>query len=187
MQRWMAGFIAVGALASVPAAAADAPRLFISKDGTEVLDTQARLAWSRCPEGMAWDGSTCTGIADFATYQEATVLAAARGKAEGVHWRVPSITELRQLSKNVARVRGVVRNTFPDAPEGWYWSASVRVEAATVNQYNYGNIQRGITEQTVNRIAYLHAWVVDIDTGESRGDVPRRSRLPVRLVRPIVD
>jgi hypothetical protein len=187
MQRWMASLIAVGALASVPASAADAPRFALSKDGTELVDTQARLAWSRCPEGMAWDGSTCAGIAEFPTYREATALASARGKAEGLRWRVPSVTELRQLAKNVASARGLVRDPFPDAPEGWYWSASVRVEASTVNQYNYGNIQRGITEQTVNRIAYLHAWVVDLDTGESRGDVPRRSRLPVRLVRAVVE
>lgn len=175
------------ALIAAQAVAADTGRLALSGDGGAIVDGQAKLIWSRCPEGMTWDGSHCAGIAEFATWSEAAALAAARSKAEGVRWRVPSVAELRQLAKKVAAARTTLRNPFPASPEGWYWTASARVDTGTANQYNYSNIQRGVSEKNVNRVAYLHAWVVDPENGESRGDMPRRSRLPVRLVRQAAD
>jgi len=170
-------------MAGAPVMAADDSLLRISKDGGSVEDMQSTLVWSRCAEGMTWNGATCAGVAEFATYAEAAALAAARRKAEGVHWRVPSVGEMKQLSKRIAGARAAERKPFPAAPQGLYWTASVRVDTGAVNQYDYRNIQRGVSEQNVNRIAYLHAWAVDLDAGEASANTPRRSKLPVRLVR----
>jgi hypothetical protein len=59
----------------------------------------------------------------------------------------------------------------------------VRVETGRVNQYDYSNAQRGLTEKNVNRVGYLHAWVVDMDSVRARSDMPRREKVSVRLVR----
>lgn len=174
-------------ITNAAAVAADSPALRISKDGSAVEDIQAKLVWARCAEGMTWNGATCSGMAEFVTYAEAMALAAARSKAEGVRWRVPGVAEMKQLSKRVAGARMSSHKAFPAAPQGWYWTASARVDTGAVNQYDYRNIQRGINEKNVNRVAYLHAWSVDIDTGEARGDASRRSKLPVRLVRQLAE
>ena len=58
---------------------------------------------------------------------------------------------------------------------------SVRV--SSVNQYNYGNIRRGVDSHNVNRISYLHGWAVHAQTGEASADHLKRSKLLVRLVR----
>ncbi|MCC6474804.1 MAG: DUF1566 domain-containing protein [Burkholderiales bacterium] len=187
MQRWRWITTLALALTAAQAAAAETGRLALARDGGAIVDAQAKLIWSRCPEGMSWDGSSCTGIAEFATWSQAAALAAARSKAEGVRWRVPSVAELRLLAKKLAAARTTLRSPFPESPQGWYWTASARVDTGAVNQYTYSNIQRGVSEKNVNRVAYLHAWVVDVDSGESRADMPRRSRLPVRLVRQSVE
>ncbi len=43
---------------------------------------------------------------------------------------------------------------------------------------------QGRTEDNTNRLDFLRGWAVNLTTGEAAGDVNRRSRLPVRLVRP---
>ena len=60
------------------------------------------------------------------------------------------------------------------------------VDTSNVNQYDYKNIERGVTPQNANRIAFLHGWAVNLLTGEAREDVLERTKLPVRLVREMV-
>jgi hypothetical protein len=43
---------------------------------------------------------------------------------------------------------------------------------------------RGRTNENTNRMAFLHGWAVNLTSGEARGDVTKRTKLPVRLVRP---
>lgn len=157
-----------------------------AEDGRTVVDHHNGQIWMRCVEGMNWDGQTCRGQAVLATHKEALALAAARRKADGLDWRLPRVTELRRLVSETNRPRGLYARLFPAAPVDWYWAGTTNVEGAqaSVNQYNYANISRGIDNTQVNRLGFLHGWVVDMSSGEARGDMPKRtSHLPVRLVR----
>ncbi|HET8871278.1 MAG TPA: DUF1566 domain-containing protein [Aquabacterium sp.] len=155
----------------------------LSSDGNWVIDPHTKLQWPRCVEGMHWNGKTCAGTARLVTYTEARSLARQRSEAEGTHWRVPKEIELRRLSQRIGQATKSTESVFPAAPTGWYWSANVTIDTQPVNQYNYKNIEQGVNSDNINRLAYLHGWAVNLETGESRGDVPKQERLPLRLVR----
>ena len=61
---------APGAAQPAKPAAGESP-LALSDDGALVIDRTSRLAWTRCVEGMAWDGHTCTGQPRRMTYGDA--------------------------------------------------------------------------------------------------------------------
>jgi hypothetical protein len=159
------------------------PSLVPSADGASVVDAAAHLQWSRCVEGQQWNGKACEGSAQPLTYNEAVAHAQQRSQAEGVHWRVPRHFELERLYERQAHADTRARSPLAAAPRGWYWSSSTPIETATLNPYSYRNIQGGVTDQNVNRVAYLHAWAVNLDSGERRADRLKRDKLWVRLVR----
>ena len=157
---------------------AESPSLVVSKNGAHVSDLRSKLIWSRCVEGMQWDGKTCTGKPTLASHAEALSLARARAETEGLSWRVPRVKELQRLVNTEKE-----ETVFPVAPPGWHWTVSANIDTRPINQYDYGNIGRGITEQSVNRMAFLHGWAVSMGSGQARGDISKRTKLPVRLVR----
>lgn len=169
------------ALALPAALAVEHPPLAPSADGSELVDAASGLAWSRCVEGMGWDGRRCTGQPRLATHAEALGLARARSSAEGRLWRVPRVPELKRLSDRLAHERAAAA-LVPDAPPGWYWSSSARIESEAVNAYNYGRVQRGSTERQIDQLRVQQGWAVEQPGGALR-DLPKRQRLPVRLVR----
>lgn len=150
----------------------------VSADGAYVIDVRARLAWPRCIEGMSWNGGACAGTPQLLDHAEAQALAVNRWKAESVRWRLPTSHELKRLAGHMGT------DLFPGSPGGWYWSGSATVNTAQANPYNYGNVMQGRSGDATNRLNYLHGWAVNLSTGEAAGDVSRRNRLPVRLVRP---
>lgn len=181
------GWIAVG-LTSL-ARAADAPasaEWHLSDGGAYVLDARSKLAWSRCVQGMAWNGKTCTGTALLMTHGEATALALARAKAEGVAWRLPRVPELRRLAGQVDNPASPEAALFPAAPQDWHWSITASIHTARVNSYDYDNIRQGRSGSggNVDQLGVQQGWAVHLGTGEARGDVTKRSMLSVRLVRP---
>ncbi|MDI1260502.1 DUF1566 domain-containing protein [Aquabacterium sp.] len=179
--RWLALGLAFGlAWAGEPNTAA---RFSPTEDGASVIDLQTTLVWSRCVEGMAWNGKSCKGKPKLANHAEAIMLAKSRKEAEGLSWRLPRAPELQKLAKWRASSPSLSAELFPAAPQDWYWSVTANVHSAPVNQYNYGNIQQGRTEGNANRMAFLHGWAVNSETGLARGDVAKSARLPVRLVR----
>jgi hypothetical protein len=156
----------------------------ISDDGAAVIDLRAQLAWPRCVEGMQWSGATCTGKPLLLDRAEASALATARWKAEGVAWRLPRAAELQRLASKSANTPGMDTALFPAAPNLWYWSSTANVSNLRNNQYNYNTLRQG--RDGTNQMAMLNGWAVSLSTGEARGDVARSSKLPVRLVRPHV-
>ena len=176
-------WVATLSLLGFGVSAAEGPRFTLSEDGAAVIDVQTKLAWSRCVQGMTWHRGTCSGDALAVTYNEATTMAKFRATQEGMPWRLPTMQELKFLAERLHGTNAGSATLFPAAPEGWYWTSSVRVETGRVNQYDYSNAQRGLTEKNVNRIGYLHAWVVDMDSVRARSDMPRREKVSVRLVR----
>jgi hypothetical protein len=161
----------------------DAAKLAPSADGRELVDVGAGLAWSRCVEGMHWDGLRCTGAPTLATHAEALALARTRSEAEGRPWRVPRAQELKRLPERLGAAKNAAA-LMPDAPRGWHWSSTVRIESESVNAYSYGNVQRGTTERHVDRLAPQAGWAVDQPGGAVR-ETRKREKLPVRLVRPL--
>ena len=148
-------------------------------EGGVVVGDEAHLAWSRCVEGMHWDGTTCAGEAGSMNHAEAVAAAASRAKRDGLPWRLPRVSEMQ----HVARGAPPALARFPAAPQGLHWSGTAVVDLAPVNQYRYQNIRRHVTEENANRIAFLHGWAVDLATGEARDNILKSTPLPVRLVR----
>lgn len=186
MRLATAAFVAfVTALPIGVAAQTEPPRFALSEDGDYVIDLKAKLAWPRCVEGMVWDGKTCTGQPQLFDHAQATAHALARWKAEGIRWRLPHTTELKRLVDPRAAQQGLDPALFPAAPREWHWSGTANIRAGgQVNQYSYDNIQKGRNNDNADRMAYLHGWAVNLVTGEAKGDVSKRSTLPLRLVRP---
>ena len=183
------GLLAAGSLLACSAAmassateAVDAKGLVLTQDGAYVVDTRSKLAWPRCVEGMSWNGKTCTGEPRLMTHGEATALAAARAKADGVPWRLPRVTELRRWAARSGKVSAQAAEYFPAAPLDWYWTLTASIDTKSVNPYNYGNIGQGRLGSQGSTLGVQQGWAVNMATGEAEGDVSRRSRLVVRLV-----
>jgi Protein of unknown function (DUF1566) len=162
--------------------AASASDFVISEDGAFVVDIQTELAWSRCIEGMQWNGKTCIGTPRLSTYVEALAIARERTKLDGLQWRVPRVKELQHLLNKKAHEKRKPEELFPATPLGWHWTGSANVDTKSVNQYQYKNIEQGVTAKNSNSLAFLHGWAVNAQTGEARGDVLKREKLLVRLV-----
>ncbi|MEO8296840.1 MAG: DUF1566 domain-containing protein [Burkholderiales bacterium] len=182
--RCAAGML-IAASATGWAAQNEPPGLQPSADGSEVINTAQGLAWSRCVEGMRWSGTACVGKPQWLDQEHALAAATARRAADGKAWRLPRVPELRHLAAQLTQLPQQRPALFPDTPKGWYWSASTTIDTARVNPYDYGNIRRGVTNENVARLSFLHGWAVDMSNGDAEGDVLKRSQLAVRLVRPL--
>ncbi|MBI5717446.1 MAG: DUF1566 domain-containing protein [Burkholderiales bacterium] len=178
--RW--SFVVAAAVAAGAAAAAE-PALVPSADGSELVDAAAGLTWARCVEGMQWDGRTCVGAPLRLTHGEAAGAAAARRRADGKHWRLPRVPESQRLARLARHVPASCASCLPGAPLEWHWTATSQVDTSRVNPYNYGNIRRGVNEESVNRLAFLHGWAVHSGSGEADAAMAKKTRLVVRLVR----
>ncbi len=193
MQPWMPWLTALALGAGLAAHAGDnttrasgatsaTPALVPSADGLELVDAASQQAWARCVEGMRWDGRSCQGRPALFTHAEALAMARARSEAEGRAWRVPRVPELKRLGERLNHAAQPAL-LAPAAPAGWYWSSSARIDSEAVNPYAYRNVQRGATETQADRLRVQAGWAVDPRSGEARGDMPKRERLPLRLVR----
>lgn len=185
-------FLLLGALWALwPAAFASTsdevapPDWGLTKDGGHIIHRSVRVAWPRCVEGMQWTGQRCTGKPLQLDHAEALAHAKARAKAEGIAWRLPNMKELQQLMHQNAPPTHSGQALLPPAGEGWCWTSTTTINTPSFNAFNYHNVQRGLTAQNTNQLKFMHAWAVNTATGESHGDVLKRSKLTVRLVRPI--
>lgn len=161
-------------------ARATEPALVPSADGRELVDAANGRAWSRCVEGMKWDGRGCQGRPALFTHAQALAMARARSEAEGRAWRVPRVPELKHFGDRLTHAPATLA---PSSPTGWHWTSSVRIDSEATNPYAYRNVQRGATEARTERLMVQVGWAVDPRNGDARGDMPRREQLPVRLVR----
>lgn len=176
--------ISIGCALGAAAWAEDAPRLQPSADGASVIDTRSGLVWSRCVEGMTWDGKTCKGRALLLTHAEAQARAAERKSAEALPWRLPRVMDLKRLMDGRPGASGIDEKLFPATPAELHWASTANVRAPrALNPYTYGNVMRGTGGDEGAHLAFLHGWAVDMLTGEADGAVPKRTKLVVRLVR----
>jgi hypothetical protein len=157
--KFSAGVVlAIGALGATTLAQAE-ERFQISADGQEVTDTQAKLTWRRCAEGLSFDGTTCKGKATKFTFAAAKKHAAAQAPVGAQAWHVPSKVEMLTLvdksQKKKPRIDG---KAFPGTPAKLFWA--VRPE----DRDN------------------LNAWIVDFGNGKVYGNTGSKAPL-LRLVR----
>jgi hypothetical protein len=162
--------------------AADLSQLKISADGHTVTDPGTRLVWARCVEGMQWRGRGCEGQALLLTRAQAQSVAAMHARQTGVPWRLPTARELERLSNRQAHHDSRRMLLFPQAPLQWHWSSSVPINTRSVNQYDYGNVMQGASEQNVNRINVHVGAAVHWGDGVTQPHMPRKTTLPVRLL-----
>lgn len=156
---------------------AGAAQLQLSADGSEVQDLRARLAWSRCLQGMEWRQQRCEGSPQRLNYAQAQKLAKSRNQVDGLRWRLPRANELRRLRQSATPVAGQAP-LLPDVPGDWHWTGTAAVNAGAVNQYTYDQ-----TGPVRNRLSGQQAWAVDWATGQASGEMGRGNLLLVRWVR----
>jgi Protein of unknown function (DUF1566) len=152
-----------------------------SPDGRWLHQRSTGLVWERCVMGMHWNGKDCVGQPQWVDHLQASALARQRAKTDGLPWRLPHLKELQQLAR--LGTQKTLPRLLPESTEGWVWTGTIPIEVRSVNPYSYGNVMNGVTGQNVNQMKFLHAWVVNTATGESRSDVLKRTPMFVRLVR----
>jgi len=105
----------------------------LNGNGT-VTYNKTGLTWKRCSEGLAWNGTTCTGLASTYTWQlalqQAKTLNNGGGYAGFTDWRVPNQKELNSIVETQCVAPSINATIFPVTYSRWYWSAS------PVNYYN---------------------------------------------------
>lgn len=163
-----------------PAANQGAAEWTVSADGQSLLQRSTGLVWQRCVVGTRWNGRDCAGQPKWLDLPQAQALARQRAQADGLPWRLPHQRELLQLARLGMQPD---QTLLPEASVGWIWSGSVPIAMRAVNPYSYDNIVRGVDNQNLAQVQFLHGWVVNTGTGESRNDVLRRTPMYVQLVR----
>lgn len=89
------------------------------ESGAVVHHETTGLEWRRCPEGMSWSDSECTGSAQTFTWQ------AALQHADTVDgWRLPNINELRSIVERCRVDPAINQQVFPNTPSLYFRSAS---------------------------------------------------------------
>lgn len=174
------GFAQAVFATEAPVAAAD---WTLTSDGSHYLQRSTHLLWPRCVEGMRWNGKDCAGQPLWLDHMAAQALARQRSKIDGHQWRLPHLKELQQLARLNSAPSTKTVPPLPESTEGWVWTGTIPIEMRSVNPYSYGNVMNGVTGQNVSQMKFLHAWVVNTATGESRDDVLKRTPMFVRLVR----
>lgn len=151
-----------------------------SPDGQWLHQRSTGLVWQRCVVGMRWNGRDCAGQPVWADHQQASAITRQRAKTDGLAWRLPHLKELQQLTRQNGQIQPPL---MPESTQGWVWTGTIPIEMRKVNPYSYGNVMQGVTGENVVEMKFLHAWVVNTATGESRDDVLKRTPMFVRLVR----
>ena len=89
------------------------------EDGAVVRHDETGLEWRRCPEGMEWTGSRCSGTPLELSWHEAVEYAEEK---EG--WHLPGIHDLRSIVEECRDLPSINEQVFPNTPAGPFWSSS---------------------------------------------------------------
>lgn len=133
-------------------------RFSFSADGQEVTDNTTHLTWSRCAEGMKWDGKLCQGKAATFDFAGAKKAAAAVATASGKAWRVPTKDELTGIVVKNKKKPMIDQAAFPATPNNQFWAT-----------------RPGFDDN-------LNAWLVNFSNGKVYGNAGER-KFNLRLVR----
>ncbi len=134
----MATSLAVAAQTCDCALTAPDSRYTVAADGATVLDQQPGLIWARCPLGMSWNGSVCTGTATPYTWQKALTTADTSILAGYTDWRLPNVRELTSLVETACVTPAINTRIFPNTADG-FWSSSPYVGSSLAWVVDFGN------------------------------------------------
>ncbi len=95
--------------------------------GATVLDKTTGLVWLRCPLGMSWDSTTCTGMSTGYTWQQALQQADTSTAAGYSDWHLPNAKELTSLVEPACVSPAINLRVFPNTPGEGFWSSSPHV------------------------------------------------------------
>lgn len=146
--------LGIGILVSTTIPSFAQSRYTPSANGDEVTDTQTGLVWKRCVEGMAWNGSTCTGSYATFTHEQALVQA-----KNSTNYRLPNVKELASIVDKTRSNPAIDPTAFPATPSQWHWTSTPYVGFSS------------------------NAWFVFFFNGDVDGYGFRYCSLAVRLVR----
>ncbi len=137
--RWMA---LAGLMLGVASSALAAKTYSANGDGT-ATDPTTGLMWMRCSMGQVWDGaaSTCTGMANTYTWDQAMALTSSQTFAGHSDWRLPNIRELQTIVDRSVYNPAIDALAFPDTPTSFFWSASANAyvsDGAWYVNFSYG-------------------------------------------------
>lgn len=107
-------------------ATAPMSRFKAGAEGT-ITDTQTKKSWLRCPVGMSWSGSTCTGQSLTYKWNDALEMVNEYNakKAGGrSNWRLPTVEELNTLVEKQCFKPAINLEAFPYSPESGFWTDS---------------------------------------------------------------
>lgn len=106
-------------MAALAGDAAAPPDWGYPADGSHVLHLSARAVWSRCVEGMRWDGRHCVGEPLRPDHAGALAWARRRAGTEGLAGRLPQVKELQHLLDVDAKAAGsTAARSCPSRPPG---------------------------------------------------------------------
>lgn len=99
------------------------------KPGPEgaITDTQTKKSWLRCPVGMSWSGSTCTGQSLTFKWNDALDMVNEynTNKVGGrTDWRLPRVEELNTIVEKQCFKPAINLEAFPYSPESGFWTDS---------------------------------------------------------------
>lgn len=107
-------------------ATAPMSRFKAGPEGT-VIDMVSKKVWLRCPVGMSWDGSSCTGISHTYKWKDTVEMVSEyNGKRAGGHsnWRLPTVEELNSIVEKRCFKPAINLEVFPFSPESGFWTDS---------------------------------------------------------------
>jgi hypothetical protein len=126
-----------------------------NRNGT-VTDPRNGLVWKRCAEGMAWDGTSCTGLNAKAMDWFAAMRAAKTSKFLGrTDWRLPSKEELASVVGDSLDCKS---NSFPKD------NAASKIAFSPVRDDGFFGVFHSFTPHMGNGVN--GAWVVSFYNGE---------------------
>ena len=123
--------------------------------GALLHDRYTGLVWPRCPVGMTWSGSACSGSASKETWDKAGPGCTAL-KLGGMSWRLPSARELRTLYPACDKA------AFPGGCEG-AWSSTR--EEGTTNVFAHNRPRKPTDTYQVRCVSSVRAGWSGIDAG----------------------
>lgn len=94
----------------------------LATDGT-ARHRDTGLTWYRCNAGERFVNGVCAGAAVRISHAEALRYAEDFSSASGRRWRLPALTEMRELRLEECNNPAVDIRVFPSARADHYWSA----------------------------------------------------------------
>ncbi|MGA1694995.1 MAG: DUF1566 domain-containing protein [Burkholderiaceae bacterium] len=111
-------------------AAGDLGRFKTPSDAV-AIDSRTGLTWFRCSGGQSPLAGACMGAPLKLSWQEAKAYAVEFSAASGRTWRLPTYSEMKDISESDCQNPAYNQNVFPGLPIETYWTSSTQIATTT--------------------------------------------------------